>query len=195
MTNRRTTPQRRLIVSISSVLLVSSFAVTSERDEKAKEDWLPLECKAHRTVGLHDYDDIDEIPIELYEARIFLSSEFSIVENRTFSQLLDEPDVAMYLTLTPKETTEQHEYSCKRVKGHGSRGGYSCTNIPPTDILTIDPKTRRFSRASTGAWTLYTSDDTGVGASVFVEVGTCKKPDLHNKESQTSQNSSAREKP
>lgn len=168
--------------------------MTSEHGDETNNDWLPMDCKAHRTVGLHDYDDGDEISIEMYEARIFSSSEFSIAENRTFSQLLDEPDIAVYLTLTPKESSEQHEYSCKQVKGHGARVGFSCTNIPPTDILTIDPKSRRFSRASTGAWTLYTSDDTGVGASVFVEVGTCDKP-LEGTESQTNEDSSAGKSP
>ena len=178
-----------LVLAVVGIVLVSSSTVSPEQSDKAKEKWLPLDCTAHRTVGLHDYDEGHEVPLELYEARIFLSSEFSIAENRTFGLLLDEPHIALYLTLTPKGSTEQHEYSCKLVKGHGARGGYSCTNIPPTDIFTIDPETKRFSRASTGAWTLYTSDDTDTGASLFVEVGTCEEPKLQGQEQKSKQDS------
>ena len=161
------------IATLTCVSLLSAAALADAHTVGDQEDWLPLKCKAERTVGLHDLDDGDEVPVEQYEARIFLPSEFSIEENKTFTQLLDDPDIALYLSLKSVDATQKHEYSCKRVKGHGSRAGFSCTNMPPTDVLTIDPETKRFSRASTGAWTLYTSEDTGVGASVFVEIGKC----------------------
>lgn len=164
--------------TITSIAVLSAFVLTcvvsSQRITGSVEVFIPLICTADTTVGLHDaYQEDDSA--ETYDPRVFLSSEFKLEENRTFRDLLADEDVDLYLTLHDVKTDVAIEFSCKSVEGRGQRSGYSCVNSPPTEMLAMDPKTLRFSRASVSGWTFYTAEDLKDSAVLFVEKGTCEQ--------------------
>lgn len=150
------------------MIVASSQPITGSEDS-----FVPLICTADTTVGLYDAF-VEGEATEKYEPRVFLSSEFKLVENRTFQEMLADENVDLYLTLQDVKTEVTFEYSCSNVKGRGERRGYSCVNSPPTEMLAFDPTSMRFSRASVGGWTFYTAEDLNDSAVLFVEKGTCK---------------------
>lgn len=173
-TQKETLSKERPAIASAGVLcgFVLLFVTSSQSIVSAEDLFVSLMCTADTTVGLHDAYQKDEAA-EAYESRLFNSSEFKLVENRTFRELLAEEDVDLYLTLQDEETDVSFEYSCQEIKGWGQRHGYSCVNTPPTEMLAIDPTTLRFSRASVGAWTFYTAEDLNDSAVLFIEKGTC----------------------
>lgn len=168
-----------VLCGIALLILASSQPITG-----SDELFVPLMCRADTTVGLHDAHEEDDVQ-ETYEARMFNTSTFTLVENRTFRDLLADEDVDLYLTLRDGQTKVTFEYSCRKIRGWNQRQGYSCANSPPTEILAIDPKTLRFSRASVGAWTFYTANDLSDSAVLFVEKGVCVHNTKSNEPSET----------
>lgn len=149
-------------------LLLACLAAVSA----ASADWLPLSCKAHRTVGMHD----DAENVEAYESVVFFESEFDLRENTLFMQHLlgrnTQVPVSLYMTMTLASGTEI-EFECKPVRGAADSEGFSCANNPPSEMLLINPDRGRFTRSAIGGWTFYSAGDASNGASLFVEYGEC----------------------
>ena len=141
-------------------------------DEELRE-WLPVVCRALNTVGLHDAVEENADPEEKYEPAAFVPSEFVLVENKTFSELLASDDSKFYVAMQIEELESQIEFTCTVVRGRSEEDGYVCTNTPAQDILMINPTKGRFTRAAVGAWTFFHPSDLETGASLLVEHGTC----------------------
>ncbi len=136
----------------------------------AGADWLPLDCKAAQTVGMHDLPGEPET----FEPSVFVESEFALRENALFMKhLLGTADAAaaLYVTMTAANGDET-EFECRAVRGAGAATGYSCVNNPPAEILMLNPQRGRFTRSAVGGWT-FPATHRG-GASLFVEYGTCQ---------------------
>lgn len=132
--------------------------------------FLPLECAADQTGGFHDYPD-DE---ESYVPALFNATPFRLDENVVFmTNLPEEPSVDLYVTLTAGEDPVTTELECRQVRGADGSLGYSCVNIPPSEMLLINPQTLRFTRTAVGGWTF--ANDVRGGDSIFVEYGTCQR--------------------
>lgn len=136
----------------------------------AGADWLPLSCKAHHTVGMHDHPGEPET----YEASIFFESEFGLRENAFLMHHLadDESAVDLYMTMIAADG-EETEFECRSVRGARNSAGVSCVNNPPSEILMLNPARRRFTRSAVGGWTFYAAQGEGRAASLFVEYGAC----------------------
>ncbi len=171
---RMPTPKSAPIAILPGVVLAAALLVVPASTELVDSPDLfqTVLCVADHTVGLHDKVE-QETVVENFEPGVFSTSRFRLTENLTFRDLLESEDIDLYVSLHSDESTDIHEFTCERVQGFGERSGYSCVNNPPTEILTFDPESLRFSRASVGAWTLYTASDTGTSATLFVEKGTC----------------------
>lgn len=174
----------RARVCLVSIAIPSVFAMlfvaSSQQIAGSEDSFVPLICTADTTVGLHDAF-VEGEATETYEPRVFLSSEFKLVVNLTFQEMLADENVDLYLTLQDVKTDVTFEYSCSNIKGRGERRGYSCVNSPPTEMLAIDPTSMRFSRASVGGWTFYTAEDLNDSAVLFVEKGTCVQASSEHK--------------
>ncbi|MCY4143730.1 MAG: hypothetical protein OXG08_08615 [Gammaproteobacteria bacterium] len=173
MTKKKQTPipTVRGILAASLVLLLTIVSASSSVEESV-ELFPVLTCEADAKVGLHDV--LEEVSqIESYETQVIPASRFKLFENLTFRDLLGDEDVDLYLSFQAEDSSDVHEYTCTRIKGLGNRKGYSCLNSPPSELLTIDPTSLRFARASVGAWTLYTASELGRSATLFVEKGSC----------------------
>ena len=135
-------------------------------------DWLPLACKAHHTVGMHDHPGEPE----KYEASVFFESEFRLRENAFFMHHLADDEsgaaVDLYVTMIAADG-EETEFECRRVRGARDSVGVSCVNNPPSEILMLNRERRRFTRSAVGGWTFYAAEGEGHAASLFVEYGTC----------------------
>ncbi|HCP50616.1 uncharacterized protein METZ01_LOCUS34038 [marine metagenome] len=136
--------------------------------------WLPLNCHAEKTVGLHDYFETEKKQIETYEPSIFFASRFTLHENRTFSTFLEQENVALFVTMTDEQSGNVSEFQCDTVRGTGDTFGYSCRNSPPSDILMLNPESLRFTRGAVGGWTFYSTGEDHNGTSLFVEYGQCQ---------------------
>ena len=158
------------LASVTAVLLLIPVYVSAE---SIGESWLPLRCKAFNTVGLHDFNEEDEAQIEEYSPQVFVPSIFDIRENHTFNALLPDRETKFYVTVSAVGSDDGQELTCVPVKGLDSQRGFSCQNTPPTEVLTIVPDTKRFTRSSAGGWTFYSAGDTSEGASLFIENGIC----------------------
>ena len=94
----------------------------------------------------------------------------------------DERNVDLYLTLQTEipgvdEDTESQleatELECRRVRGADDSYGYSCVNLPPSEMLLINAQSLRFTRTAVGGWTFTGASDQQTGDSIFVEFGQC----------------------
>ena len=87
-----------------------------------------------------------------------------------------EGGVDLYLTLETgaEEEAQTTELECRRVRGADQSVGYSCVNLPPSEMLLINAGTLRFTRTSVGGWTFAGASETAGGDSIFVEYGTCR---------------------
>ena len=143
-------------------------------------DWLPTTCKAHRTVGMHQYPGDGE---ENYMPAVFSEQTFDLRENVFLMRHLsgaegdDGTDGApgsarLYVTMRSGDGDEM-EFECRPVRGAGENRGYSCVNNPPSEMLLINPARGRFTRTAIGGWTFYAPE-----ASLFVEYGTCMEQPL-----------------
>ncbi len=92
----------------------------------------------------------------------------------------EEGAVDLYLTLTREveddsESTapETTELECRTVRGANSAIGYSCVNLPPSEMLLINAQTLRYTRTAVGGWTFAGAAGELSGDSIFVEYGQC----------------------
>ena len=138
----------------------------------------PLDCVAEQTGGFHDYPAEGE----RYEPALFHPQAFRLSENTVFmlNLLESERRADLYLTLesaaaaTPGTEPPATELECRQVRGADGSTGYSCVNLPPSEMLLINARTLRFTRASVGAWTFAEPTAAEAGDSIFVEYGQCK---------------------
>lgn len=153
--------------------LFASFVLAQDSSVDESTAWLPAHCVPMETIGLHD-DAEEGDPIEVFQPAKFKSTPFTLRENVTLNQLLAESeDVSQFITLQLDDTVELFEFACHSVLGANREFGYSCTNSPPSDILMINPKTMRFTRAAIGSWTFPSDTTLQDGSSLFVELGQC----------------------
>ena len=132
--------------------------------------FLPLDCSAEQTGGFHDYPDDDQS----YQPALFNATPFRLEENRVFMLNLGrQPGVDLFVSLTAGEDPVTTELECRQVRGVDGSTGYSCVNIPPSEMLLINGETLRFTRTAVGGWTFAGATETHSGDSVFVEYGTC----------------------
>ena len=140
-------------------------------DDTQGEAFLPLHCTADQTGGFHDYPDDDES----YIPALFNSDPFRLEENIVFMTNLPEQGVDLFVTLTAGEDPVTTELECRQVRGVDGSPGYSCVNIPPSEMLLINRSTLRFTRTAVGGWTFAGGNETHSGDSIFVEYGTCTR--------------------
>ena len=106
---------------IARTLLV--LAPTLAMGAPTSAPWLPLDCQAEKTVGLHDYFETDKKQIETYEPSIFFASRFRLHENRTFTTFLEQENVALFVTMTDEQSGTVSEFQCDTVRGSGDTFG------------------------------------------------------------------------
>ncbi len=136
--------------------------------------FLPLACSPDQTGGFHDYPDDKES----YVPALFNSTPFRLDENVVFmTNLPKRPGVDLYVTLTNGEDPVTTELECRQVRGVDGSPGYSCVNIPPSEMLLINRDNLRFTRTAVGGWTFAGATATRNGDSIFVEYGTCSRTD------------------
>jgi hypothetical protein len=149
----------------------SAVAAPAATPGAAAVGFLPLECVADQTGGFHDYPD-DE---QGYVPALFNATPFRLDENVVFMQnLAEQTGVDLYVTLTVGDDPVTTELECRDVRGVDGSRGYSCVNIPPSEMLLINQQTLRFTRTAVGGWTFAGPTDAHAGDSVFVEYGTCR---------------------
>jgi hypothetical protein len=180
------TVRRILLLGLSGS--VAWAAVAAESADAPAPAGLPsMRCQAEQTGGFHDYPGGDET----YEPALFHPQSFTLEENVVFMMNLaeSEKNVDLYLTMErPLKVEEQGlsrfettELECRRVRGARDSHGYSCVNLPPSEMLLINAGTLRFTRTAVGGWTFAGAavesgtDETGAhsGDSIFVEYGQC----------------------
>jgi len=150
---------------------IALLAAASHGRAADDEVFLPLDCTAEQTGGFHDYPDDDAG----YQPALFNSTPFRLDENVVFMlNLADDSGVDLYVTLTSGEDPVTTELECRQVRGIDGSAGYSCVNIPPSEMLLIHRQTLRFTRTAVGGWTFAGATDARAGDSIFVEYGTCK---------------------
>ena len=159
---------------VSFAFPATAAALAATVTAASAQPWLPLTCKAEKTVGLHDHIEETGAQVESYDPSVFVPSTFRLRENTTFSELLDAEHVDLYVTLRDDAADLESEFECNRVRGANKAKGFSCRNTPPSEILMIDPDTLRFTRSAVGGWTFFSATDTVNGASLFVEFGSCE---------------------
>lgn len=160
------------VVAVAGGAVPGRAAAPAEAAEPggAPAGFLPLECLADQTGGFHDYPD----DAESYQPALFNSTSFRLEENRVFMlNLADQPGVDLFVTLTAGEDPVTTELECRQVRGADGSQGYSCVNIPPSEMLLINRETLRFTRTAVGGWTFAGATERHSGDSVFVEYGTC----------------------
>ncbi|MEM8767795.1 MAG: hypothetical protein AAGE43_10150, partial [Pseudomonadota bacterium] len=56
--------------------------------------------------------------------------------------------------------------------------GYSCVNVPPSEMILINAQTLRYTRTAVGGWTFAGATEALNGDSIFVEYGQCRETSL-----------------
>ena len=169
---RKRTQQARNLAC--ALLVIGSCVVAQELALETDGTWLPARCVPLDTIGLHDGKEESGEPKESFEPARFERRSFTLRSNDTFAELLaEEEQVDRFVTMTIDELNDVFEFSCREVMGVSRELGFSCLNTPPSDILMINPKSMRYSRAAIGTWTF--QSDAGIldGSSLFVELGQC----------------------
>ncbi len=151
----------------------AGLAETAEPEAEAAPAvgaFLPLDCTADQTGGFHDYPDDDES----YGPALFNSTLFRLEENQVFMlNLGQQPGLDLYISLTSGDDPVTTELECRQVRGVDQSRGFSCVNIPPSEMLLINRDTLRFTRTAVGGWTFAGATESHGGDSIFVEYGTC----------------------
>jgi hypothetical protein len=164
---------------------MGAFGATNARAEPATVPaTLPdLDCVAEQTGGFHDYPAEGE----RYEPALFHPQAFRLAENTVFmlNLLESERRADLYLTLESQAPAEEDgttapevsatELECRQVRGADGSTGYSCVNLPPSEMLLINARTLRYTRAAVGAWTFAEPTAAETGDSIFVEYGQCRE--------------------
>jgi hypothetical protein len=165
-----------------SLLAMLAYAVASpaaEADSEGAGGFPSVRCTADQTGGFHDYPGGEEA----YEPALFNPQQFNLEENVVFMLNLTERvgHVDLYLTLTrqiPQESgesvTDTTELECREVRGADGSFGFSCVNLPPSEMLLINGETLRFTRTAVGGWTFTGAEGERNGDSIFVEYGQCE---------------------
>jgi len=141
-------------------------------------------CRAEQVGGFHDYPGGEEV----YEPALFHPRTFTLEQNAVFMMNLAEGEgnVDLYLTLqstVPADSDgggqqqEITELECRRVRGPDDGYGYSCVNLPPSEMLLINARSLRYTRTAVGGWTFAGAAGTQNGDSIFVEYGQCEPLD------------------
>ena len=167
--------KRRVVMHLLGCgVIFASWGLAQETSEDESFQWLPAHCAPLETIGFHDEPEVESEPVEAFTPVNFKSTPFTLRENETFGELLaDEDDVSLYVTMAIDETNDEFEFSCRNVLGANREPGLSCVNTPPSDILMLNPKSMRFSRAAIGSWTFQSNAALREGSSLFVELGQC----------------------
>ena len=157
------------IVLVALLWLAGAHSAESDRGALPR-----MQCIAEQTGGFHDYPEAGEA----YEPALFHPRSFSLEENVVFMLNLAEEEGApdLYLTLSSVSedgTLEETELECRGVRGVGDARGYSCVNLPPSEMLLINASSLRFTRTAVGGWTFAGANDRSNGDSIFVEYGQC----------------------
>ena len=136
------------------------------------------------TVGFHDEPELSGEPEEKFEPTQFTSTPFLLRRNLTLNELLDDvEDNVLYITLELEDEHEFFELKCTKVIGASREAGLSCVNTPPSDLLMLNPKSMRFTRAAIGSWTFQSTRDLERGSSLFVQMGQCYSLDAVSSDS------------
>ena len=152
----------------------ASCAFAQDTTENDSVSWLPARCVPLETIGFHDTPEPDSDAVEAFNPVKFKSTPFTLRVNETLSELLaDNADSQLFISMQMEESAEIFEFSCKEVLGANRELGFSCLNTPPSDILMLNPKSMRFSRAAIGSWTFQSDAALKDGSSLFVEMGQC----------------------
>jgi hypothetical protein len=170
----------RLMSSLPAISLGISVAVSIAASSWAVESLPTVVCIAEQTGGFHDYPGGEEF----LEPALFHPRTFSLEENLVFMMNLaaDERNVDLYLTLQSEvpgvdegaeNQLEATELECRRVRGADDSYGYSCVNLPPSEMLLINAQSLRFTRTAVGGWTFTGAAEKQTGDSIFVEFGQC----------------------
>ena len=158
------------------------FAAVATHVQAAEPGGLPaMVCTAEQTGGFHDYPGGEET----YEPALFHPQTFTLEENLVFMMNLasGEGNADLYLTmvrrLKPAEpdgevVQESTELECRQVRGADASVGYSCVNLPPSEMLLINAASLRFTRTAVGGWTFAGATEAHGGDSIFVEYGQCE---------------------
>lgn len=117
----------------------------------------------------------------MYEPALFHARAFELKENLLFMLNLQPEPGSPDLYLTMRMIAEQNqsdrfehtELECRTVRGIGDVKGFSCVNVPPSELLLINAETLRFTRAAVGGWTFAGAAGDINGDSIFIEYGTC----------------------
>ncbi|MEQ8990783.1 MAG: hypothetical protein RLO46_03035 [Pseudomonadales bacterium] len=162
------------MMGVTLLLAAAVSAAGAAADEAAliAADAFPaLDCVAEQTGGFHDYpDDADG-----YQPALFNSVPFRLEENAVFMlNLAPETGIDRYLTLTAGDDPVTTELECRQVRGVDGSLGFSCVNIPPSEMLLIHAGSLRFTRTAVGGWTFAGAAGYAPGDSIFVEYGTCR---------------------
>lgn len=168
------------------VLLMVGFAAPCVADT------LPaLDCAAVQTGGFHDYPEGGEHyepalfhprPFELDVNPVFMLN-FGLTDQHSTNEAAvqkKEQAADLYLTLSirPDDAeaagpAELSELECRQVRGADGSMGFSCVNLPPSEMLLINAQTLRFTRTSVGGWTFTGASNEASGDSIYVEYGQC----------------------
>ncbi len=165
-------------------LLLWSGGPAVAAEEAGTPHGLPeVRCLAEQTGGFHDYPGGEE----RYEPALFHPQSFSLEENLVLMMNLaaEERNVDLYLTMTRTlsggdsgdddvPVLETTELECRQVRGALGGHGYSCVNVPPSEMLLINAQTLRFTRTSVGGWSFSGATEAHNGDSIFGEYGLCE---------------------
>jgi len=141
-------------------------------ERPAARSFLPLTCTAAQTGGFHDHPGDDEG----YVASLFHASHFRLEKNRAFELHLgaQQPAVDLYVTLSAEDPLASVDLECRSIRGADGSDGYSCANVPPSELLLINRDSLRFTRTAVGGWVFTGPAESRRGDSIFVEYGTCR---------------------
>ena len=171
------------------VLLGSGVASAESANEGINEGInesisLPsVRCEAQQTGGFHDYPEGEET----YEPALFHPQKFALEENLIFMMNLagGEGNADLYLTMTRDPSGDEQgssgqaamdevsELECRSVRGANGDMGFSCVNLPPSEMILINARTLRYTRTAVGGWTFAGASGELNGDSIFVEYGQC----------------------
>jgi hypothetical protein len=158
--------------------LAGSFLLGLAVCAAAAEGFPDMACSPEQTGGFHGYPGDSES----YEAVLFHPRTFTLEENAVFMMNLAESEgnVDLYLTMETKipdpkrgERLETTELECRRVRGSNDSYGYSCVNLPPSEMLLINAQSLRFTHTAVGGWAFADAAGAHNADSIFVEYGQC----------------------
>jgi len=163
-------------------VLFAPIPVDAEVSVPGTAELPAMHCMAEQTGGFHDYAG----GAERYEPALFHPQSFRLETNLVFMMNLagEERNADLYLTMTRElkgpdgdPAVETSELECRRVRGASDAYGFSCVNLPPSEMLLINAQSLRFTRTSVGGWTFAGATDAHEGDSIFVEYGQCEALD------------------